>query len=327
MAKKQSKYRPLKVVQDAMPVVDLFEQWLKKNPLATKKEQLDKAIGYAADFVIKRNRLKAGQRVPTYIKSKVEYETYDCATSAMVVVDWKNNKQVYRFSREFYDMLLEVGNFQIGWSLFKYLPYDSFYLEVEDHEKIEGVMIRYMQSEGESDSLFYTICCKSDEFPETIGGIADPTEDDDYEEYFKKEIFKAGISETAAQVVLMREVLAFVFQACMYLCAKNAEIEENPEQKQIYRPSQSVHNKFSEIRKWDVGVRISRELKKSNGTNRTNKSIEFTGTRRRPRQHWRKAHWHTYWIGPKGKQEKAMKFIAPILVNDNNDETPVVIHQ
>lgn len=326
MAKKQPKYRPLKVVEDVLPVVDLLEKWHRNNPRATKKAQLDKAIGYAADSVIKKNRLIPGQRVPAHIKSKVEYETYDCATSSMVVVDWKNNKQVYRFSRDFYDMLLDVGNFQIGWSLFKYLPYSSFYLEVDGHDKIDGIMIRYMQCEGESDSLFYAICCKSDEFPETIGGVADPTENDDYEKYFKNEIFKAGISETAAQVVLMKEVLAFVFQACMYLCAKNAEIEENPEQQRIYRPSTIVRNKFSEIRKWDVGVRVTRDIQKING-GKPYKPAENSGTRRRPRQHWRKAHWHTYWIGPKGNQQKAMKFIAPILVNDNNDDTPVVIHQ
>lgn len=328
MAKKQQKYRPLKVVQDVMPVVELLEKMQREKLFAGKEVQLDKAIEYAADLVMRKNRLKPGQRVPGYVRSKVEYETYDSAIATMIVLEWKNNKQVYRFAREFYDMLLSVVNFEIGWSLFKYLPYNSFYLEVEGHEKIEGVMIRYMQDESDGDSMFYTICCKNTQFPETISGIVAPhTENKSYEEYFEAEKLKAGLSGDAVQVILMKEVMAFMFQACMYLCARNVEIEENPEQKRIYRPSKNVNNKFSEVRKWDVGIRITRALKASNGTGNLNNSAKTSAQRRRPRQHLRKAHWHTYWIGPKGNQEKMVKFIAPILVNDNNDEMPVVIHQ
>jgi hypothetical protein len=229
------------------------------------------------------------------------------------------------FSKDFYEMLLDMDDFEIGWTLFEQLPYDTFYLELQGHEDISGILVKY---NGEPDpSLLYVICDKGEEILNVNSGIIKPGKTNSYKNFFASEVYASNADFNAPEVVLLRQVLAFTIQACMYLCAKNADIEENEEQKRVYRPSNYIKNKFSEVRKWDVGVRVIKEHKAAQNTDCATTSSDGDSTRRRPRQHWRKAHWHTYWIGPKNEQTKVLKFIAPILVNDNNDEMPVVIHQ
>ena len=110
----------------------------------------------------------------------------------------------------------------------------------------------------------------------------------------------------------------------MYLCSDNKDVQENEEQKKIYRPSKSIKNRFSEIRKWDVGYRIVHEHKKMEQNAEKEWYEKHPGDRRRPRMHWRKAHWHTFCCG-KGRNERRIKFIAPILVNEIlDDEVPMV---
>lgn len=43
----------------------------------------------------------------------------------------------------------------------------------------------------------------------------------------------------------------------------------------------------------------------------------------RVRPHWRKAHWHTYWVGPKGEQRREYRYVSDVLVNAS--QKPVVV--
>jgi hypothetical protein len=75
-------------------------------------------------------------------------------------------------------------------------------------------------------------------------------------------------------------------------------------------------------------MRVVKEYKRANDA-KSRECDEEKSTykeRQRPRQHWRRAHWHTYWVG-EGRSKKELKFIAPILVNDIDDELPVVKHE
>lgn len=54
---------------------------------------------------------------------------------------------------------------------------------------------------------------------------------------------------------------------------------------------------------------------------------------RSPRPHYRRAHWHSFWTGPRGKPEEReiiLKWLPPIPVGiaelDDETETPVIIH-
>lgn len=323
--KQQQKYTPLRLVEWYSGAIRHLEEIQFATDVVSGEEKVKAAVDYSVDQIYAMNGLRKGQKLTEQENRSVLYQSYDYAIATVVTAAWRYSKQVYTFSKDFYDMLLDMDDFEIGWALFDYLPYDSFYLELKDHTRIDGILVKYNKEPARS--ILYSICDKGNDIVNVNSGIIDPRENSSYKTFFETEVYASKANMNDPEVVLMRQALAFMLQACMYLCAKNADIEENAEQKRIYRPSKTIKNKFSEVRKWDVGVRVIREHKMAQAADELKPISDGESNRRRPRQHWRKAHWHTYWVGPKTDQTKVVKFIAPILVNDNNDDTPVVIHQ
>lgn len=53
----------------------------------------------------------------------------------------------------------------------------------------------------------------------------------------------------------------FLLQFLMYLSSKEADIIESPETIKTYKPSSLVKNKYSEVRKWNVGCRYGEKIR------------------------------------------------------------------
>jgi hypothetical protein len=51
----------------------------------------------------------------------------------------------------------------------------------------------------------------------------------------------------------------FLLQFLMYLSSKEPDIVESPDTINTYKPSSSLKNKYSEVRKWDVGCRYGKK--------------------------------------------------------------------
>ena len=64
----------------------------------------------------------------------------------------------------------------------------------------------------------------------------------------------------------------FLLQFLMYLSSKEPDINESPDTINTYRPSSVIRNKYSEIRKWEVGVRYGEKIRqfKRNKLNKIN---------------------------------------------------------
>lgn len=77
-------------------------------------------------------------------------------------------------------------------------------------------------------------------------------------------------------------------------------------------------------RVWDVGARLGAALRRAYAE--TSESAELvTGVRARPRPHFRRAHWHAYWVGP-GRQETRIHWLPPIPVNvEDFTDLPAVV--
>ena len=323
-------YTPLGLVVRMLPAMSAFEEELTKRRHANEVHSINAVVGAAVPYAVNHIYQKCGLQTGTKLKAQEERGvlgmSYDFAITTVVASHWKESKQVFAFPKELCNLLMEMDmdDFEIGWELFDHLPYQSFYLELLDNELVDGIMVRYENTPKRV--ILYTICGK----PQKVGfeinaGIIDPRENNSFKEFFETEVYCSKADFNNPHVMLVRQMLAFLLQACMYLCAKNADIEENPVQKQIYRPATTVRNKFSEVRKWDVGMRVVKEYKDTKKNSQSEADTTSGTARRRPRQHWRKAHWHTYWVG-QGRAKKELKFIAPVLVNDVDDDTPVVIH-
>ena len=115
------------------------------------------------------------------------------------------------------------------------------------------------------------------------------------------------------------KVLNFFVQTVLYLCADNADIEENYVQKQTYKKPQNnkPKDKFTELRKWDVGYRYGAAVRKlffQKGS--TSVSGPHTGSHSRKRTHVRRGHWHHFWRGKRdGERTLALKWVSPVVVN------------
>jgi len=113
---------------------------------------------------------------------------------------------------------------------------------------------------------------------------------------------------------------ALLFAA--YLSCEQPDVEENEVQKSFYRPAEKL--KTSSVRKWDVGIRYTKEVKRHQ-ENSEQYVGPGNGTTKRP--HIRKAHWHIYRYG-KGRMQKKVLWIPPIEVNCKaKPELPVVIRE
>lgn len=127
--------------------------------------------------------------------------------------------------------------------------------------------------------------------------------------------------------ILLKESLQIV----LYLCAENSEIKKNPEQDTFMRRSSIiVRDRYAEIRKWDVGVRIGtavRRYKQAGLTYGKGNAQQSASAKSSPRPHLRRGHWHNYWTGPKdGDRKLVLKWTAPTFVGSFEEEGPAVIH-
>lgn len=119
----------------------------------------------------------------------------------------------------------------------------------------------------------------------------------------------------------------------LYICSVNADYgaagrPRHPSRQPIRKGKIQVAN---EPRTWDIGVRIGPALRRAAAT-----SERETGDRTHasPRPHYRRAHWHHYWTGPRNEPDRRkmiLKWLPPIPVGisdlDGEEETPAVVRR
>lgn len=115
----------------------------------------------------------------------------------------------------------------------------------------------------------------------------------------------------------------------LYLCADNAEIGDGstPPAKPQMKKTKQGWRLFppQTATAWDVGVRIGAAIR--HAEERDPGIGHLAGERPRPRAHIRRAHWATYWTGPRsGEQTPVVRWLPPIPVNVEDVEAmPVTV--
>ena len=115
----------------------------------------------------------------------------------------------------------------------------------------------------------------------------------------------------------------------LYICSENADIDglaTRPARHVTVKKTKKGPRIFppDQPRVWDVGVRLGSALRRA----RVMEEAEMESAARShqsPRPHVRRAHWHTYRVGPK-RANTTLKWLPPIPVNiDDLDALPAVI--
>ena len=212
---------------------------------------------------------------------------------------WRRSKEVYRVDetlrKELYDGEADIV---IPMDIIKCMPFESIYIqsdgwETDDGKPIDGVLVaRGIPSVPEhNDILLLTWFWGVDYY---------------YSLLLKKADDSFTVLREAGMEVHQNETLAML----QYICSVNADISPAKSQQTIYRRDSTIKDKYHEIRKWDVGIRVGRALSKSR------KDVEPEGVRivnlgngtpKRP--HIRRAHWCHYWVGPRNDPENRKQVV------------------
>lgn len=276
-------------------------------------------------------------------------EIRDSIIENLLIEQWVINKQVYKPDATFTRYLLDTKELRTTEDFFQHLPFNTFYVDLEDtmdeniFGDVRGVFVNitdlgdnktaltcYVLSKNLLTYSHYLIfdmnlieTIETNRFDGEIEFNQIPILDDMY---------------NGNERINVRNVMVIVLQLICYMKTKEPDIAPAPEMTYTYKPHKygnKIKNKYSEIMKQEVGIRIGKkitqkinEMKKAEKEQR--EAIEKTGdkTRKPPIPHFRAAHWHRYWVGA-GRTTCIVKWIEPVFVCGSYDssKTDVVIHK
>lgn len=247
---------------------------------------------------------------------------------------WQLTKGVYRFDETLKAALWDMGADRLPISTATRLPEWSVYVETGfqvGSSYSHGAFVTTYQHEGRSYVLF-SLVTSNPQFSATefvYGGYGICAE----AEHLGQSLESAYARRPELEALLGREdagdedeiliILQRVWAMVSYLCANEVDIR-NPRSPRDF-PRRKRHNGL--LRQWEVGYRFGAAFRKQLATTEANVRGDQTSSERsRPRIHVRRAHWHSYWTGPKDKEQKrVVKWLPPIIVNAEGDELPMTI--
>ena len=127
-----------------------------------------------------------------------------------------------------------------------------------------------------------------------------------------------GSMEYDAEYNLCLSILKWAMQYVLYLCSENAEIEQDPVNRQMYRhPTPGfVKNKPREVLLLEAGKKTGALIHAFKQKKRGNDSAG-SGIPVKKSPHVRRAHWHHYWVGKMNTDQRRLvvKWVAPAYIH------------
>lgn len=296
-------------------------------------------------------------------------ETLKDFDSIANIMMWAENKQCFQFDANFIEELLKTDDLSLNKNAWDFLPFRSFYVDISADRKlceeiagdgifvtVEKVPTEYewtVPEEGLLKEEWYVHLCKvnKDYFFHDMMVFPNAAIECDYpEEKAKIEVHDIVYDENRATGITTRNIVinkkmyqVLITQILNYLSSTEPDICENEQTKVTYKPKPKntdkpkTEDRFSEIRKWDVGVRFGTAVRKWKSAENSAPGLsdmDETADRKqrkkyRLRPHSRKAHWSHYWYGSGDNKVRRPKWIAATFVNigSKQEKTPVVIHK
>lgn len=280
----------------------------------------------------------------------VKTEWKDMYLAPCLMERWSKNKQVYKPDPDFADALLTTEKLQLVKYQLEHLPCSDFYIDLEDclqFEPVIGIFVHVDTAPEEARVSMYLITKQMVYFSFYGGGkydtdgiidicLDDMPLDKEFDVFMPSAYTKGG--PCSIEYKLSRSCATiFALQMLCYVSSSKPEITENPVTKKSYRKTETIKNRFSEVRQWDVGITygktIRRSLQKAADTipeteddhkNKLLTAMNEGKKRKSPCMHYRSAHWQHYWTG-KGRSVCEVRWIAGTFVGDEAQN--VVIHK
>jgi len=285
--------------------------------------------------------------------------------AVLTIEAWAQDKQVIKFDSDFLDELINTENIIISETFLDHLPYNSFYIDLSDNKKlskkfsIDGLYVRVetVKPPNEftgnnynewykslidrygSDKYYSIHVCRINNKYYTNNIITIPAMNCSIpENILGSEVDQVSLSDfdesTGERIIHFedfnsRDYYKMILQILLYLSSKEPDIIENEETKKTYKKTKAVKNKYSEVRKWNVGIRYGSSIRAYNSYKENKRNVIGTGNGSVKRPHVRRAHWHSYWYKENGERIKRIKWVHQMYINNDfvNKNNPVVVHK
>lgn len=234
--------------------------------------------------------------------------------------NWEIYSQVYRFDKSLFDTLTtNTEDINISVDIFNSLPYDTFFVENEIDDKYNHYIGFYVVREKNKcvslcfvreDLIWFDTDIKLDRGNLPISHLTDN---------YEKLINNKNPNFVSDTQNLVKKILPVL----LYLCADNSEIEkikvQRAKKKKKGKSTAASKTLYTSNR---VGYKIGAEIRQNKKRYVYENVSENKGKGTKKAAHFRKAHYHSFWVGKHNSDERRLivKFLPPIYVNNNGDE-------
>lgn len=261
-----------------------------------------------------------------------KYKTSINALTLYTLGAWSQYKQIYSVDSDLAEFLTETidDDMKIPAEIFKNLPYNSFYVEC-NNTNIESFFVTY---NSEINKItFFSVDTESGSEPYTVAISLPLLEGKSIVESINERLINGNPEYDMTKHNDNIKFVKSAVQIILYIASINADVEENPKQKSIYKhkSEKSIQSKdrLSDVRKWDVGFRVGSTLRlhKHSAANTENKMNNSSKPSSKS-PHIRRGHFHHFWTGKHDSEERKLvvKWVAPTFINMTGEESIAVVH-
>lgn len=274
----------------------------------------------------------------TFIESTMMY-----AQAIFAIAPWRLSKEVYVIDEELKELLFQQeGDLDVPNEILLHLPYPSFYVEIPNTyyfgKKIHGFFVALEYDMNTKDNELKPVFIQEDGYVFSISihlraknisesiDILNKEAMENANTSFEKEMVLRSMQHAEENKKFVKQIL----QVILYILAQNAEITPSSEQAMYTRRGKTIKDKYSEIRKWDVGVRIGAAIRQQRIREQSEQKEHTKTNHNSPRPHMRRGHWHHFWTGPKTQPEErklVLKWLSPMAIAANPEDAPIVFHE
>lgn len=272
--------------------------------------------------------------------TKEDYETTNAVFSA--VNTWRVSRGIYRFDPTLAGELVDQELAEFPTEVLKSLPEWCVYIETPFLDKTAGFFAHLdTGKQGDEAELRLLLLRKEGftgyHFPMCIGMNIDQSirladqrllEESDDVYYYHDPLSEEEIEEFKHKVKPL-------FNLLLYLCSVNAEyFTKRRPRREVLPNGQAKQAKASSY--WKMGYRIGATIRAyQNGQGleqydvlERNHTLHSAREHNAPSPHVRRAHWHSFWTGPRdGERELVVKWLPPIPVNVGMDAMLPTLHR
>lgn len=257
---------------------------------------------------------------------------------------WVRYKQVYRIDKDFADALLSTDNVTLSKEMIRRVPYKNFYIDLEKCERFAPIKGLFVHVANVTEEIAeFAVYLLSDDllfFSQYITGHFDDNGimSDDASYYGGYIPYRVASGEdinggSLKDMQIGRQRISFfALQLISYLTSKEPDTEPDLSTNgaKPVLPGTHIRNKFSEVTRHEVGVRVGNRIRVAvNAMSESKARVHLEGATKHgtPKiPHVRAAHWSHYWTG-KGRKVYETRWIEPCFINCGAEESvKVTLH-